>query len=217
MRQLFTTLQPISDRLTSILAAKLPTDGCTYPPRTSQITLPIYASDTAHEEIDLLPWLSRCALDGVCQSILGYPSNTLSAAEDDTYVEALRKLGCVIRSFHIGHTLTRCRPLIGNLMKQRLLVALVMPYFSPYWARKVVDLVTASWIPTQLMRDVRELRRVVETMDSGSRKAFSEKKTAFDAKDTMDLQVAGVVSGVGDTKPPSQAKDIMDIMRKSHG
>ncbi|KAG2153237.1 cytochrome P450, partial [Suillus clintonianus] len=150
MRRLLSTLHPISDRLTSTLAAKLP-------------------ADSSHKEIDILPWLSRCALDGVCQGVLGYPSNTLSAAESDPYPEALRKIG----------------PLIGKLMKVRPIVAIIMHYCSPYWARKVLDLVTVPWLPTQYMADVREMRRIVETMDSASRKAFSEKKAAMEAEETL--------------------------------
>ena len=52
--------------------------------------------DAAYKEIDMLPWLSRSALDGVCQAILGYPSNTLEAAENDEYTEALRMMGYVV-------------------------------------------------------------------------------------------------------------------------
>lgn len=152
MRRLLPTLHPISDRLTSILVSKLPADG-------------------SHKEIDVLPWLSRCALDGVCQGILGYPSNTLSAAENDSYAEALRKIG----------------PLIGKLMKVRSITAFVMQNCSPYWARKVLDLITVPWLPTQFMADIREMRRIVETMDSASRKAFLERKAAMEAEETPDL------------------------------
>jgi hypothetical protein len=44
----------------------------------------------------MLPLLSRTALDGVCQAILGYPSNTLESAENDEYTEALRKMRYVV-------------------------------------------------------------------------------------------------------------------------
>lgn len=151
MRRLLSILHPISDRLTSTLASKVPADG-------------------SHKEIDILPWLSRCALDGVCQGILGYPSDTLSAAENDPYPEALRKIG----------------PLLGKLMKVRLIAVIIMQYCSPYWAKKLLDLVTVPWLPTQFMADVREMRRTVDTMDSASRKAFAEKKTAMEAKEMPD-------------------------------
>ncbi|KAG2142324.1 cytochrome P450 [Suillus bovinus] len=174
MRRLLPTLHPISDRLTSILASKLPADG-------------------SHKEIDVLPWLSRCALDGVCQGILGYPSNTLSAAENDPYPEALRKIG----------------PLIGKLMKVRAIVPIVMKYCSPYWARKVVDLVTMPWLPTQFMADVREMRRTVETMDSASRKAFLERKAAMEAKETADPIDAAC-------RDSNSTTSMMDIMLKAN-
>ncbi|KAG0708663.1 cytochrome P450 [Suillus ampliporus] len=150
MRRLLPTLGPIAERLTSTLTAQLPADG-------------------SHKEIDVLPWLSRCALDGICQCILGYPSNSLSAAADDPYVEALMMVG----------------PLISNLHLLRRFVVVVNRYCSPYWATKVLDLVTAPWIPTQLMKNVRELRRIAETMDSASRKAFAVKKAAVEAEDTL--------------------------------
>lgn len=94
MRQLFTTLHPIADKLTSILAAKVPTDGCMCYSHILKSSL-IVPYGTAYKEVDVLPWLSRCALDGVCQGILGYPSNSLSIAENDAYTEALRMMGYV--------------------------------------------------------------------------------------------------------------------------
>ncbi|KAG1739086.1 cytochrome P450 [Suillus paluster] len=170
MRRLLPTLHPIAEKLASTLVAKLPADG-------------------SQKEIDVLPWLSRCALDGICQCILGYPSNSLSAGDDegDEYVEALRNLG----------------PLISNLQMLRRFVVLVNRYCSPYWATKVLDLVTAPWLPTQLMRDVRELRRIVETMDSASRREFAVKKAAAEADDELceDSRM-----------PPS----MMDIMLKAN-
>ncbi|KAG1725439.1 cytochrome P450 [Suillus lakei] len=124
-------------------------------------------STVAHKEIDILPRLSRCALDGVCQGILGYPSDTLSAAENDAYPEALRKIG------------------------------------------KVLDLVMVPWLPTQFMADVREMRRIVETTDSASRKAFSEKKAAMEAEETPDP--VGAVCRDGDS-----VTSMMDIMLKAN-
>ena len=67
------------------------------------------------------------------------------------------------------------------------------------------------------MRDVRELRRIVETMDNGSQKAFAEKEAVFNAEDTMEPQVADTVCEIGDVKPSSQTKDIVDIMCGFYG
>ncbi|OJA19423.1 hypothetical protein AZE42_02259 [Rhizopogon vesiculosus] len=137
MRRLLTIVHPIADILTSSLVAEVPTNGL-------------------HKEIDMLPWLSRCAFDGVWQGVLGYHSNTLSTAENDSYTG------------DVGH---------------------------------------------ELMKDVRDLRRIAEAMDRGSRKALAKKKAAFGLDDTMHS--ADSVSGEGDKKPSSQVKDIMDIMLKA--
>ncbi|KAG1878786.1 cytochrome P450, partial [Suillus subluteus] len=98
MRQLLRILYPISNRLTFTLTAQLPVDG-------------------SHKEIDVLPWLSRCVLDSVCQGILGCPSSSLSKTEDDAYSEALWLMG----------------PLIGKLMVAWLIVVPIMPYCFPSW------------------------------------------------------------------------------------
>ncbi|KIK38713.1 hypothetical protein CY34DRAFT_90524 [Suillus luteus UH-Slu-Lm8-n1] len=166
MRALLPTLQPIARKLTSILLAKLPDDG-------------------SHKEIDILPWLSRSALDGVCQAILGYPSDTLGATEYDEYPEALQMMG----------------PLISRFLYFRPSVATVMRNFSPYWRMKLVDWITAPWIPTEIMKDVREMRRITEVMDHGSKKAFTEKKAALEDSATSFS---------------SQGNDMMNIMLKAN-
>ncbi|KAG1818048.1 cytochrome P450 [Suillus subaureus] len=165
-RELLPTLQSIAHKLTSILVAKLPDDG-------------------SYKEVDILPWLSRSALDSVCQAIIGYPSNTLEATENDEYPEALRMIG----------------PLISRFIYFRPSVAIVMRNFSPYWRTKLLDWITAPWIPTETMKDVREMRRVVEIMDRGSKKAFAEKKATLETSDTSS-------SG--------QGKNMMDIMLKAN-
>ena len=50
---------------------------------------------TASVEFDVLPWLSRSALDCICEGMLGYHSNAIDAGNDNEYTEALRMLGCV--------------------------------------------------------------------------------------------------------------------------
>lgn len=95
-------------------------------------------------------------------------------------------------------------------MLLREFVVLVMRYCSPFWARKVLDFVTVPWLPTQLMRDVRELRRVVEVMNSSSRKALAKRKAAFGAEDTVDPV------GTKCMEDDKQPLNIMDIMREFH-
>jgi hypothetical protein len=79
-----------------------------------------------------------------------------------------------------------------------------MRNFSLYWCKKMADWLTIDWLPTQPMRDLRELRRIVETMDSASRNIFQEKKAALETP--MPLQSHDMSGG-------TRGKDIMSIMR----
>jgi hypothetical protein len=95
-------------------------------------------------------------------------------------------------------------------MVARPFVVPVMRYCSPYWAGKVLDFVTVSWFPTQFMRDVRELRRIVETVDNVNRTVYAEKKAAVKVN---KLDSVDDVRGDGDLMPSTS---MMDIMRKFH-
>jgi len=162
----------------------------------------------------MLPWLSRSALDGVCQAILGYPSNTLDVMENDEYTEALRMIGYVVAVAAIVSLHNNCAsPLISRLVYFRPFVPVVMRNFSPYWTRKLVNFITAPWIPTEKMREVRQMRRIAEIMDTGSKKAFEEKKAhleTLNASSSIDVE-----PGAGDHKA-GRRKDMMDIMRQLH-
>ncbi|KAG0707410.1 cytochrome P450, partial [Suillus ampliporus] len=169
MRELLPTLQLLAHKLTSILVAKLPDDG-------------------SHKEIDVLPLLSRSALDGVCQGVLGYPSNTLEAVENDEYTEALRMISTMV----------------SKLMPLRPFVPLFMRNFSPYWTTKLVDWITAPWIPTEIMKDVREMRRIVE------QESFRREKGTLGTS-----SLARANPEVGDLQP-GRGKDMMNIMLKAN-
>jgi hypothetical protein len=95
----------------------------------------------------------------------------------------------------------------------RPIVPVVMRNFSSYWIRKLVNLITTPWIPIEQLKDVREMRRIVELMDNGSKKAFAEKKAALETP--ASLFPADVQSEVDDLKP-GRRKDMMDIMRQFH-
>lgn len=88
-------------------------------------------------------------------------------------------------------------------MQFRPMVPIVMRNLSVYWCKKIVDWLTISWLPTQTMRNFRELRRIVEVMDSASRIIFQEKKAALELPSPAPPQ------------PPqkTRGKDIMSIMR----
>ncbi|OJA16324.1 hypothetical protein AZE42_08377 [Rhizopogon vesiculosus] len=74
MRELLPIIQTVSHQLKSVLVANL--------------------SGHTSVEFDVLPWLSRSALDCICEGMLGYHSNAIDTGNDNEYVEALRMLAC---------------------------------------------------------------------------------------------------------------------------
>ncbi|KAG0694815.1 cytochrome P450 [Suillus ampliporus] len=169
MRELLPIIQTISNQLKSILVANIP-------PHDSV-------------ELDVLPWLSRSALDCVCEGVLGYHSAALDTGREDEYTKSLRMIG----------------PSISKTMLFRPFVPIFVRNLSLYWRKKIVDWLTISWLPTQTMRDFRELRRVVEIIDSASRSIFQEKKAALE-----------IPSQSYDTSGATRGKDIMSIMLKAN-
>lgn len=144
-------------------------------------------------ELDVLPWLSRSSLDCVCEGVLGYHSAALDIRNEDEYTDALRMIG----------------PSITKTLLFRPLVPIVTRIFSLYWRKKIVDWLTISWLPTQAMRDFRELRRIIEIMDSGSRAILQEKKAALESP-------SAILSQTHDTPGGTRAKDMMSIMLRAN-
>ncbi|KAG2078937.1 cytochrome P450 [Suillus decipiens] len=135
-------------------------------------------------ELDVLPWLSRSSLDCICEGMLGYHSAALDTEHEDEYTDAIRMLS----------------PSISKTVFFRPLVPIVMRNFSLYWRKKIVDWLTISWLPTQTMRNFRELRRVVEIMDSSSKAILQEKKAV------LQLPTSGGTRG----------KNMMSIMLRAN-
>ncbi|KAG0707374.1 cytochrome P450 [Suillus ampliporus] len=173
MRELLPIIQTISHQLKSILVSNL----------------------SAHNsvELDVLPWLSRSALDCVCEGVLGYHSAALDAGNENEYTEALRMLGLYISKTALF------RPFVPPFLR----------HLSLYWRKKIADLLTISWLPTQTLKDFRELRRIVEVVDSASRTVFQEKKAAMEIGE-------GIPSRSYGTSEETKGKDIMSIMLKAN-
>ncbi|KAG2036791.1 cytochrome P450 [Suillus americanus] len=144
-------------------------------------------------ELDELPWLSRSSLDCICEGVLGYHSAALDTGKENEYTEALRMLGLSI----------------SKTILFRPIVPVVMRNFSLYWCKKIADWLTISWLPTQTMKDLRELRRIVEVMDSASRNILQEKKAALAMPSPMPSQSH-------DTSGGTRGKDIMSIMLRAN-
>lgn len=75
MRDLLPTIQPIATRLAASISSQIPSEGT--------------------KEINMLPWMSRGALEYVCQATLGYSFNALDADHHNDFAEAVRHLACV--------------------------------------------------------------------------------------------------------------------------
>lgn len=88
MRDLLPIIQPIADRLCIILQSQLPSDRCTF------LTPILYPRSikSAVKEINILPWLSRGALEYVCQAALGHSFDALDLSKENEYLEAIRNL-----------------------------------------------------------------------------------------------------------------------------
>ncbi|EPQ57612.1 cytochrome P450 [Gloeophyllum trabeum ATCC 11539] len=71
MRDLLPVIQPIADSLASILLAQ---------------------RRAGPREINVLPWMSRGALEYICQAALGYSFNALDPRRTNAYAEAIQKL-----------------------------------------------------------------------------------------------------------------------------
>jgi len=50
-------------------------------------------------EVNILPWMSRGALEYICQAGLGHSFNALDPTKENDYMDAIRTLACVNYSF----------------------------------------------------------------------------------------------------------------------
>ncbi|KAF9223682.1 cytochrome P450 [Gyrodon lividus] len=143
MRDLLPIIQPIADKLCLILRSQLPTDG-------------------SMKEIDILPWLSRGALEYICQAALGYSFDALDPTKENEYLEAIRMLA----------------PSTLRLLMLRPFIPPVVRNFSLYWRNKIMD-----WAPIEALKN---LRHVIKVMDSTSKKLFAEKKATLEGRSEPD-------------------------------
>jgi hypothetical protein len=95
MRELLPIIQTTSHQLKSVLMAKLSDHSEHFHARNISLSILLCRGRTASVEFDILPWLSRSALDCICEGVLGYHSNAMDTGNDNEYIEALRMLGCV--------------------------------------------------------------------------------------------------------------------------
>ncbi|KAF8514432.1 cytochrome P450 [Hysterangium stoloniferum] len=133
MRDLLPVIQPISNRLCAIFESQLPPDG-------------------GSKEVDVMPWMSRGALEYIGQAGLGHSFNALDIDARDVYTQAVKNLG----------------PTTLRLILFRPFIPAVVRNFSLYWRNKIID-----WAPIPALRD---LQKIVEIMDKASKDILTEKR-----------------------------------------
>ncbi|KAH7930153.1 cytochrome P450 [Leucogyrophana mollusca] len=166
MRELLPIIQPIAGKLAQILLSQLATDG-------------------SATEINVLPLLTRGALEYISQAAIGHSFDALELSKEEEYVEAMRVLA----------------PTTLRLVFLRPFVPFVMRHLSLYWRNKLMD-----WLPIDALK---EIRRLVNIMDSASRRIFEEKKAAMAAGDITE-------DNPNSLRARMKGKDIMSIMLKAN-
>nr|BAK09473.1 cytochrome P450 [Postia placenta] len=109
MRDLLPTIQPIADQLCDLLVSKI---------------------TAGEQEIDIVPWTSRGALEYICQAALGYTFDALNPEKTSEYAEALRRFS----------------PTALRLILIRPFVPFFVRNFSLQWRNRIMD-----WYPSSLM------------------------------------------------------------------
>lgn len=153
-------------------------------------------------EINILPWLSRGALEYICQAAVGHSFDALNVDKENEYLEAIRKLALerLFIAVTTADPLLLHSPSSLRLIMIRPLIPFIVRNFSLYWRNKIMD-----WVPLEALRD---LRGVVQVMDTTSKKIFAEKKAIMEGRTEPD--------GAESLRSRVKGKDIMSIMCKSY-
>ena len=114
MRDLLPTIQPIATRIAASLSSQIPSQGS--------------------KEINMLPWMSRGALEYVCQATLGYSFNALDADHHNDFAEAVRYLACV-HPFIVASSRNYIPP-----FQPRRVETHIPPSPSPSYSQKLISL-----------------------------------------------------------------------------
>ncbi|KAH9031774.1 cytochrome P450 [Lactarius pseudohatsudake] len=171
MRELLPVIQPIASKIRSVLLSQLPDDG-------------------GSREIDVLPWMSRGALDYISQGCLGYSFNALEPTQSHNFAEAIRSLA----------------PTALKLIFLRPFTPFIVRNISLYWRNKLVD-----WLPIKALRD---LRRIVRVMDGASNAILFEKKAELEGGSTTDGTCT--TKSEGNLGDHMKRKDIMTILLRAN-
>lgn len=195
MRDLLPVIQPIADQLRTILNAKIPADGCESRKSRSNIACsPSYLQ---------LLWRStyfRGCREGRWNTYVKQRSVTHSMhLTQQKKMNTLKPSGHWRAYFFVPASIFEMnpdRPTTLRLIFLRPFIPMIVRRFSLYWRNKMMD-----WMPSDALKN---LRHVVNVMDTASKKIFAEKRAA--------LENEGFIGIAGNRM---QGKDIMSIMRQS--
>ncbi|TFK53929.1 cytochrome P450 [Heliocybe sulcata] len=174
MRDLLPIIQPIADKVSAIFLEQIP--------------------DGDSKEINILPWMSRGALEYICQAALGYSFNVLDPKRTSGFGEAIQKLA------PSGLRLIFVRPFVPLFLRT---------ITSPSLRNKF-----AERFPLKAFQD---LRGVVDVLDKGTRRIFKEKKARMMSSGAIEASWVEVEgdrkSGVGGQDKEEGERDLGDRMR----
>ncbi|KAH8991182.1 cytochrome P450 [Lactarius akahatsu] len=171
MRELLPVIQPIASKMRSVLLSQLPDGG-------------------GSREIDVLPWMSRGALEYISQGCLGYTFNALEPAQSYNFAEAIRSFA----------------PTALRLIFLRPFIPFIVRNISLYWRNELVD-----WLP---IKGLRHLRRIARVMDGASNAILFEKKAELEEGSTTDGTCT--TKSEGNLGDHMKKKDIMTILLRAN-
>ncbi|TDL20057.1 cytochrome P450 [Rickenella mellea] len=146
MRGLYPVMTPIALQIRDVL--------------TSQVM-------SGNQDINVLKWISRGALEYIGQGGLGYSFDALDDATTDDYFESIRKFNSAA----------------FNLVIFRNFMLPIINHVSPELRRKLVE-----WAP---FRSVQRVKEIVDTMHNASVTIFNDKKEALAKGDEEVVQQVG--------------------------
>ncbi|KAI5121363.1 hypothetical protein M0805_000671 [Coniferiporia weirii] len=135
---------------------------------------------SGEKEIEIKKWFSRAALEFIGQGGLGYSFDALDDTKTSTYSDALKNLS----------------PTNFNLLLHRQFLPWLVDIGSPAFRRKVLE-----YIPSGL---IKEMTKIVDTMDDQSRQIFMKKKKALEDGDEAVQRQVG------------KGKDIMSVLLRAN-
>lgn len=152
------------------------------------------------EEINVLMWMGRAALEYIGQGGLGYSFDALDDTKTNEYHDAIKMFGyntllflCDDYAWTNVH-ITR-RPLGSGLFLPQQFLPYVVKLGTPALRRKLLD-----WTPSAVLQRV---KGIVDIMDKTSAGIYQKKKQALERGEEAVSQQVG------------RGKDIMSVLRKS--